>query len=207
MAQPAEQPDLDEEMVLVPASTVFPIEVKPPAGFDPDDLGTWPDVPGRFEYVDGRLRYMPPCGEIQSAVAADVMYVLGAWQRQHPEFVVGGNEAGVALGDDKYGLDGAVWRREEVGVMKPGFSRVLPVLAVEVAGVRDDEVTLATKAAAYVRHGVPVVWLVIPASRQVLVLLKRSTKFVRFDEGAVLAPVAELPDLAPAVADFFRQLG
>lgn len=207
MARPAKQPDLDEEMVLVPAGTLFPIEVKPPVGFDPDDLRTWPEVPGRFEYVEGRLLYMPPCGEIQSAVTADVMYVLGAWQRQHTEFVVGGNEAGLALGDDRYGLDGAVWRREDVGAMKPGFSRVLPVLAVEVAGVRDDEVTLAKKAADYTNHGVAVVWLVIPASRRVLVLLKGSTEFSRFDEGDVLAPVAQLPDLAPAVADFFRQLG
>jgi Uma2 family endonuclease len=207
MAKPAKQPDLDGDMVLVPASTVFPIEVKPPAGFDPDDLGTWPDDPGRFEYVDGRLLYIPPCGEIQSAVAADVMYVLGAWQRQHPDFVVGGNEAGLAVGDNKYGLDGAVWSRDDMGQMKPGFSRVPPILAVEIAGARDNEVEMAKKAFEYVQHGVRVVWLVMPASGEVLVLVRGSKKLERYNQGMSVAPVAELPGLAPAVTDFFHQLG
>ncbi|HKE16727.1 MAG TPA: Uma2 family endonuclease [Kofleriaceae bacterium] len=207
MAKPAKQPDVEEDMVLVPASAVFPIEVKPPACFDPDDLRTWPDDPGRFEYVDGRLLYMPPCGEIQSAVAADVMYVLGAWQRQHPDFVVGGNEAGLAVGDNKYGLDGAVWRRDDVGQMKPGFSRVPPILAVEVAGARDKEVDMARKAVDYVQHGVRVVWLVMPESGEVVVFTRASMKFERFSKDMSVAPVEELPGLAPAVTDFFRQLG
>lgn len=207
MAKPAKQPDVDEDVVLVPASTLFPIEVSPPAGFDPDVLSTWPDDPGRFEYVDGRLLYMPPCGEIQSAVAADVMYVLGAWQRQHTDFVVGGNEAGLAVGDNRYGLDGAVWRRDDRGPMKAGFSHVPPILAVEVAGARDTEVAMAAKAAAYLKHGVRVVWLVLPESGEVLVLTHGATKLERYDKGMSLPPVEELPGLAPRVMDFFHQLG
>ena len=194
-------------MVLVPASTRFPVEVAPPAGFDPDDLSTWPDDPGRFEYVDGRLLYMPPCGEIQSAVAADGMYVLGAWQRQHTDFVVGGNEAGLAIGDDRYGLDGAVWCRGDLGPIQSGFSHVPPVLAVEVAGARGTEVAMAAKAVAYLNHGVRTVWLVLPESREVVVLTPGFQKLERYRVGMSLPPVEELPGLAPRVADFFHQLG
>jgi hypothetical protein len=52
-------------MTIVPLETQFPVEVRPPPGFDADKLSTWPDDPGRFEYVDGRLLYMPPCGDAQ----------------------------------------------------------------------------------------------------------------------------------------------
>jgi hypothetical protein len=57
-------------MAIVPADTEFPVLVRPPPGFDPDDLGTWPADPGRFEYVDGRLLYIPPCRDDQGFTAS-----------------------------------------------------------------------------------------------------------------------------------------
>src|SRR5262249_44873470 len=78
-----------EDVVHVPASVRFPVELVPPEGFDPARLETWPRVEGRLEWVGGRLLYMPPCGEMQQATVADVVGVLIPWQRAHPEFSVG----------------------------------------------------------------------------------------------------------------------
>jgi hypothetical protein len=94
-----EQPRSDD-VIHVPASVRFPVELVPPDGFDPARLETWPRVEGRLEWVGGRLLYMPPCGEMQQATVADVVGVLIPWQRAHPEFSVGTNEAGMRLGED-----------------------------------------------------------------------------------------------------------
>src|SRR5262249_45357409 len=83
-----EQPRSDD-VIHVPASVRFPVELVPPDGFDPARLETWPHVEGRLEWVGGRLLYMPPCGEMQQATVADVVGVLISWQRAHPEFSVG----------------------------------------------------------------------------------------------------------------------
>ncbi len=191
-------------MAIVPAGTEFPVGVKLPPGFDPEDLSTWPDDPGRFEYVDGRLLYMPPCGDVQQDVTADAVFVLRSWSESHSDFVVGGNEAGVAFGRDKRGIDAAVWKRATLGPRTGGFRRVPPLLAVEVAGQNEDEALLLDKAQWYLAHGVTIVWLVLPETREVVVLMGEQES--RYRMGQRLAPHDALPDLAPGVADFFRQL-
>ncbi len=192
------------EWPSVPPATRFPVEVDPPPGFDPDDLATWPEDPGRFEYVGGRLLYMPPCGEIQGTSAIDAGYLLRRWQEEHPDFVVRGNEIGVAWGPDKRGIDVAVWRRSDLDAPTWGFARVAPLLAVEVAGQDDREPYLREKAAWYLARGVKFVWLVLPEMREVIVLL--GGQETRYRVGQRLAAHEALPGLAPAVADFFRQL-
>ena len=188
----------------VPPETEFPVAVRPPPGFNPDDVRTWPDDPGRFEYVDGRLLYMPPCGEMQSATVLDAAGILAQWQREHPEFRVGTNEAGVAFGEDKRGIDIAVWRRADVGQPTSGFAVVPPLLAIEVAGQDDREPYLREKAAWYLARGVEIVWLVLPDTRKVVVLTAGQER--RYRIGESLAANVVLPGLTPAVADFFRQL-
>src|SRR5215210_5945637 len=86
-----------DETIVLPRAVRFPVELVPPPGFDPDRLETWPDVGGRLEYVDGRLLFMPPCGDLQQDTVTDVVITLGAWIRSHPEFVLGTNEAGMRL--------------------------------------------------------------------------------------------------------------
>ena len=58
----------------------FPVELTPPHGFDPGRSETWPQVDGLLEYVEGRLLYMPPCGDVQSDVVSDVLRILLRWQ-------------------------------------------------------------------------------------------------------------------------------
>jgi len=134
----------------------------------------------------------------------DVFHVLRSWTEARPGFVVGGNEAGMKLGQDIRAADAAVWRRADVGPSTGRLRHVPPVLAVEVAGQDEDERPLREKAEWYVRHGVAVVWLVLPESREVIVL--RADAECRYATAAQLPEDPRLPGLAPRVDRLFTQL-
>src|SRR5919197_2844796 len=196
--------DLQPETIRVPASVRFPIELEPPEGFRADDPATWPRVEGRLEWVEGRLLYMPPCGHVQGVTAVSSVVVLGTWARAHPEFVVSGNEAGMLLGKDVRGAEAGVWRRDTPGRLSGGYMRLPPILAVEVAGREEGEPELRSKARWGLEHGVEIVWLVLPKTREVVVM--RADGEGRYGLGARLAAHPALPGLEPAVAEFFDQL-
>lgn len=193
------------ESIPVPASARFPIELEPPRGFRVDDPGTWPRIDGRLEYVEGRLLWMPPCGMRQQLVAVSAVGVIRDWARPRRDFLVGGNEAGLLFGDDARGAEAAVWRREVLSSRETdAFVRVPPILAVEVAGREEGERTLRTKARWYLARGVQVVWVVLPKTREVVVITAADE--TRRKAGERLPTHAELPGLEPAVEDFFEQL-
>lgn len=159
----------DDAVVLSRAGVRFPVELRP-TSFVAGDPTTWPDVEGRIEWVGGRLLYMPPCADLQQDVAVDVVHLLRSWSENAPGFVVGGNEAGMKLGEDIRAADAAVWRRADVGPSTGRLRHVPPILAVEVAGQDEDEPALREKASWYINHGVAVVWLVVPERRAIQVL-------------------------------------
>lgn len=191
--------------VPVPGSVRFPVELDIPPGFDPADPATWPRVEGRLEYVGERLLYMPPCGLEQQGVVVSAVAVLVAWGEHHPSFFIGGNEAGMLLAGDTRGAEGAVWRREDLGPITAQYARVAPVLAVEVAGKEEGESELRAKAAWYLGRSVRVVWLLLPRSREVVVI--RADGESRHGLGERLPTHPDLPGLEPEVERFFRQLG
>ena len=193
-----------DEAISLPGAIRFPIEMIPPADFDPEDLASWPRVAGRLEFVNGRLWYMPPCGDEQQDTVADVVITLGAWVRQHPEFVIGTNEAGMRLGGASRGADAAVWRRSDLGARTGGFRRHPPLLAVEVAGIDDTEEYLRDKARWYLEVGVRTVWIVLPQTREVLVIAPGVES--RHGADTKLPEPSELPGLSPAVRELFVQL-
>jgi Uma2 family endonuclease len=193
-----------QEMIPLPRAIRFPVELIPPEGFNPEDPRTWPTVDGRIEYVNGRLLFMPPCGDMQQDTVADVVITLGNWVRQHSGFVVGTNEAGILLQGGARGADAAIWRRSEVGTYTHKYRRVPPLLAVEVAGEDEDETVLRDKAAWYVDVGVQVVWLVLPEPREVVVITRSEEH--RHRVGESLPPHPALPDLSPRVDEFFVQI-
>ncbi len=147
---------------------------------------------------------MPPCGDEQALVTGDLLYVLGAWGRQHPDFLVGGNEPGLLIDEEVRAADAIVRHRESTGGPQRGFLRVPPILTVEVAGEEQDEETLTQKARWYLRRGVQVVWLLLPGSREVVVMTPK--RKLRRGAGQQLPSHRSLPDLEPAVNEFFRQL-
>jgi Uma2 family endonuclease len=108
------------------------------------------------------------------------------------------------LEGDTRGAEGAVWRREALGRITPIYARVPPILAVEVAGREEGEPELRAKAAWYLSRGIRIVWIVLPRSREVVVM--RPDGETRHGAGDKLPPHPELPGLEPAVARFFRQL-
>lgn len=195
---------LYEEIVPVPRAACFPIELHPPPDFHPERPSTWPRVHGRLEFYRGRLYYMPPCGDLQQDVCVSVIGALERWVRRHPQFVVGGNEAGMLLGRDVRAADVAVWRRDRLGPYRGGYRRVPPILAVEVAGQDEGEVELREKTAWYLARGVRLVWIVLPEARQVLVLWSGGER--RLAAGQRLPARRELPGLCPPVSAFFGQL-
>jgi Uma2 family endonuclease len=147
---------------------------------------------------------MPPCVDVQQDAAVDVVHLLRSWSETHPAFIVGGNEAGMKLGSDIRAADAAVWLRLAAGPSIGRLRQTPPVLAVEVAGQDEDETVLREKARWYLSHGVSVVWLVIPESREVVVV--RSDGESRHGLGERLPEEECLPELAPEVARFFAQL-
>jgi Uma2 family endonuclease len=193
----------DDEIRLTRAGIRFPIELRP-RGLRPGDPTSWPSAEGRLEYVNGKLLYMPPCADTQQYVAVDIVFVLRGWAQARPEFVVGANEAGMKLGADVRAADVAVWRRADVGAPVGRLQRVAPILAVEVAGTDEEEAVLREKASWYREHGIAVIWLVLPETREVLVL--RAGSESRYACGERLPEAEELPGLSPEVAAFFAQL-
>jgi len=196
--------DLYEETITVPHALRFPVELCPPEGFDAEKLETWPRLVGRLEHVEGRLLYMPPCGDVQQDTVADVVITLGAWVRAHAEFVLATNEAGMRLGSAIRAADAAIWRRADLAGYPGGLRRIPPVLCVEVAGEDDPEVTLVEKATWYRAHGVPVVWVVLPATRELLIISAEAT--TRLGRSDTIAAHAALPELSPSVAELFTQI-
>ncbi len=193
-----------DETITLPRAVRFPVEMIPPVGFDAERLETWPRIAGRLEVVEGRLLYMPPCGDEQQDTVADVVITLGSWVRDHREFVLGTNEAGMRLGGSTRAADAAIWRRADVGARTGGLRRHPPVLAVEVGGTEEPEQALRDKADWYLANGVRIVWLVLPQSREVVVLSSRGEQ--RHGLGGSLPPQPELPGLSPTVDDLFVQL-
>lgn len=193
----------DDEVVLRRAGVRFPVELRP-ADFVPDDLSSWPDAEGRLELVDGRLLYMPPCADIQQDVAVDLVHALRSWSEANPGFVVGANEAGMKLGADIRAADAAVWTRAAVGQSTGRLRHAPPILAVEVAGADEDEAALREKAAWYLGHGVEVVWVVLPQTREVLVVT--ATGESRHGKDETLPPRGTLPGLELPVRRLFAQL-
>lgn len=194
----ASNPYLD--ITVVPRIAVtLPLPLPIPEGFDPDRPETWPRVEGRLEYVDGKLEYMPPCGEVQQRVVVDVVFQLRQWTVSHAEFVIGSNEAGMILGGDVRGADAAVWPK---AAPRPGYARTPPILAVEVLGKDETVEMMLAKASWYLAHGVEIVWTVDPATRRVHVTTGAGT--LEVDDR--IPAHRSLPDLAPLVVDFFRQI-
>jgi Uma2 family endonuclease len=194
-----------EELTVVPRIAVtLPLPLPLPAGFDPVRPEAWPTVSGRLEYVQGRLLFMPPCGDHQQQTAIDTATELNLWRRAHPEFVVGGNEAGMLLGGEVRAADIAVWRRADLGTATGGFPRVPPLLAVEIAGKDEQPDTLVEKARWYLAHGVQVVWVLVPTTRSAIVL--RADARVEVGAGQTMPSHPALPGLGPMVDDLFRQV-
>ena len=86
----------------------------------------------------------------------------------------------------------------------PGLRFVPPVLAVEVTGRDENERELRDKARWYLAAGVPIVWLVLPEVREVVVVTEAGSSRHRSGERLPAHPL--LPGLEPTVDELFVQV-
>src|SRR3990172_4154645 len=195
-----------DEVISLLRAVRFPVEMIAPEGFDPGRLETWPQVVGRLEHVDGRLLFMPPCGDFQQDTATDVVITLGAWARKHRDFVPGTNEAGMRLGGATRAADAAIWRRADLGAYSGGLRRVPPLLAVEISGPDDgdSENALREKAKWYLSVGVLIVWILLPSRREALVIKVDGEK--RYQGNETIEVEKALPGLSPRTSELFVQV-
>lgn len=196
-----------EDFIPVPraARLKLPLALDRPDGFVVSDPESWPRVHGRLEFYDRRLWFMPPCGDEQQDVAVSVVSGLHGWARKSGDYVVGGNEAGILLDGEARGADAAVWLRESLPPRTGRFRTVPPILAVEVAGLDEDERDLRQKAQWYFAKGVKLVWLVLPRTREVVVLTKGG-RTRRVKNGDAIPATPLLPGLTLRARDCFDQL-
>lgn len=144
-----------EDFIPVPrtARLKLPLALDRPDGFVVSDPESWPRVHGRLEFYDRRLWFMPPGGDEQQDVAVSVVSGLHRWARKSGDYVVGGNEAGILLDGEARGADAAVWLRESLPPRTGRFRTVPPILAVEVAGLDEDERDFARRRSGTSRKG------------------------------------------------------
>jgi len=110
----------------------------------------------------------------------------------------------MGLGDDTRAADAPVWRRADTRRGKPGLRFVPPVLAVDVTGREEGDRQLRDNVRWYPRVGVPLVRLVLPEVREVVVVTGAAATRHRMGERLPADP--RLPDLAPAVDELFAQV-
>lgn len=113
---------------------------------------------------------------------------------------------GMFLGGEVRGPDVGVWTRQPGTSRSRRYRATPPLLAIEVAGADDaeNEEALRAKALWYLTHGVRCVWLVLPATREVVVLLAHGESRLR--EKDVVPEPPELPGLSVPVAALFATL-
>lgn len=177
--------------------------------FTANQLLKLPRGKARYELLRGELRTMSPSGSEHSVVTARLALRVGQFVNDRQLGLVFGAEGGFLIEqkpDTVLAPDLAFVRRERVPASgpPPEFWPGAPDLAVEVASPGDSTREINEKAAAWLRAGTQLAWVVNPRRRTVTVCLpdgkKRSlTANEHLDGGDVL------PGFTCRVADLFWQ--
>ena len=173
-----------------------------------EELLAMPDDGRRYELIEGVLHEVSPAGLEASKIALRFGGLLDAFVTQHGLGWVVGANAGFYFGHDPDTVrmpDVAFVRTERLPPVseRPRLSSVLPDLAVEVVSPTDRPGAVADKVAFYQRNGVPLVWVIYPASRRV-VAHRPGQEPRTFGEGDVLDGGDIVPGCRMPVADILR---
>lgn len=149
--------------------------------FTADQLLKLPRGKSRYELLRGELRTMSPSGSEHSVVTARLALCVGQFVNDHKLGIVFGAEGGFLIEqkpDTVLAPDLAFVRVERVPPSgpPPEYWPGPPDLAVEVASPGDSAREINEKAAAWLRAGAQVVWLVNPRRRTVTVCLPDGKK-------------------------------
>jgi|SRR5579871_3059605 len=152
--------------------------ITPTAPITPEELLDRPDEVN-YELVDGRLveRHM---GMESSKIAAKILYLLAAFLEVHQLGDVFTTDAGYQCFPD----DPNKVRKPDVSFVRrgrfqnnrvpKGHCTIPPDLAVEVVSPGDNAYEIEEKVAEYLNAGVPLVWIVYPPTRTVVIRRQRN---------------------------------
>lgn len=132
-----------------------------------------PEGEGKRELVQGEVVEWMPVGGLHSEVAAELITLLRNWARPIKAGFVGG-EAGYIVRRNPDGVraaDVSFVRRERIpeSGIPENFWNLAPDLAVEVVSPSESADEVWEKVSDYLAAGTPVVWVIYPRSKHVVV--------------------------------------
>lgn len=161
-----------------------------------------------LELVDGEVRVMAPAHGPAATVASNVHFLLSAHVRARGLGRVYVDNAGFALLGSRHtnrSPDAAFIRADRLPAdgVGPGPIRIAPDLTVEVLSPTETASILEEKLDDYRAAGTPLVWVIDPDRRTVMVL-PNDAPFYVLREGDTLTGDRVLPDFCCAVAELFE---
>jgi Uma2 family endonuclease len=172
-----------------------------------EEYAQLPDDGRRYELVRGVLVEMSRPQSHHGLVVTQLAYLFKSWARTHPGWLVVADVGHVIeRGPDTVrGPDVALVRRDRLDLRETSWVEGGPDLAVEVRSPGDRRGEIDERVADYLRAGTPLVWVVDPAKRTVVV---RSPNEVDRALGAdaVLDGGDVLPGFTVRVAELFEDL-
>ncbi len=163
---------------------------------------------GTFELVRGEVIQVPPPMPEHGVVCANVVIALGNYGRQTGYGYPLANDSAVVTERGPDTVRGADicfysherWPRSQVGSKLPP---VAPDLVVEVYSPGNRTGKALEKVIEYLDAGFPLVWIVYPKSRQVVIYRSADEAPDVLRQDAVIENLPELPGFRCPVADFF----
>jgi Uma2 family endonuclease len=177
--------------------------------YTPEDLLAIADRPCP-DLVDGRLVERPVMGQDSSSIAVTIAALLIAYARAHLPSVVSGADGGFQIfpGHPRRVRfpDVALTRKDRLPNGQPykGHCKTVPELIVEVISPNDNAAELSSKVADFHAAGVPLIWVVNPASRTVEVIRGGGTGGAFVREADALDGGDVLPGFQCEVAKLFE---
>ena len=166
---------------------------------EPDDLGP-------CELVRGELIMMTPAGFRHGNIEANLIIVLGTWNRVQRAGRILSGDTGFILERDPDTVrspDVAFVCNERLPDTLPeGFFPGPPDLAIEIRSPEDRPEAIRAKIAEYLRLGVQVVWDVDPKSKQVIVHRAGNESRAHSEDDTLTAP-GLLPEFELRVGEVF----
>jgi Uma2 family endonuclease len=176
-----------------------------------EEMLALPDNGMRRWLIDGRLREEPMAvpNRFHSRIMVRVSYLLESWlvKQPQPRGSVLGGEAGVRLRrnpDSTVGID-VVYVSSEVAARQddePSLIDGVPVLAVEILSPSDVLENTEEKLDRYLEVGVPVVWVINPR-RRTLVIYRPGAEPEMVTASQEVSGEPELPGFRVPLAEFF----
>ena len=186
--------------------------VAEPSTMTTEQMLALPDNDTDRDLIRGELRETPMTrrNRRHSSSEPKISHILLRWLEQHPQpgTCVTSGEGGFRLSrnpDTSVGIDVAFVSAEVVANSPENFPYFEgpPVLAVEILSPSDSQERIDEKVALYREAGVPLIWVVNPVMKTVMVV-RAHEEPVMFNVRQELSGEPELPGFLVPVAEFFR---